>query len=60
MKNTIKLLNDLRDQQTASKNFEVSYEIGTIIRTLLNEQFEINQKNYNESLKMLNRLTKNI
>ncbi len=60
MKNTIKLLNQLRDQQTKKENFDVAYKIGEIITTLLTEKLEINQKNHNDSINMLNRLTKNI
>ena len=58
MKETIKLLNDLRDQQNNLKNYECSLKIGEIIRTLLNENSALHSKHYKNSLELLERLIK--
>ena len=58
MQETIKLLNELRDQQNNLKNYECSLKIGEIIRTLLDENSELHSKHYKNSLELLERLTK--
>ena len=58
MKNTIKLLNELRDQQNKLQNYECSLKIGAVIRTLLDENDAIHNKHYKNSLELLERLTK--
>jgi len=57
MKNTIKLLNNLRDEQSSKKNYIVSLEIGKIISSLLDESLEIHQQNYKENLDLIDKLT---
>jgi len=58
MKNTIKLLNNLRDEQSSKKNYIVSLEIGKIISSLLDESLEIHQQNYKQNLELIDKLTK--
>lgn len=58
MQETIKLLNELRDQQNNLKNYECSLKIGAIIRTLLDESSALHNKHYKNSLELLERLTK--
>ena len=57
MQETIKLLNELRDEQNNLKNYECSLKIGAIIRSLLDENSAIHQKHYKDSLNLLERLT---
>jgi hypothetical protein len=57
MQETIRLLNELRDQQNKIENYECSLKIGAIIRSLLDENSAIHQKHYKDSLNLLERLT---
>lgn len=62
MKETIKKLNDLRDQQNNSGNYEVSLKIGEIIHVLIDEYYnkiqELAQEHHSEQIKLINKVYK--
>lgn len=62
MKQTKILLNNLRDKANRAQNYELSLEIGNIMSVLIDEDYEdkkaIYQKNFNEKIDLIDRLTK--
>ena len=62
MKETIKKLNDLRDQQNTSGNYEVSLKIGEIIHVLIDEYYnniqELAEVHYSEQINLINKVYK--
>ena len=62
MKETIKKLNELRDQQNNLGNYEVSLEIGKIISVLIDEYYnkiqELAQEHHSEQINLINKVYK--
>ena len=62
MKETIKKLNELRDQQNSSGNYEVSLKIGKIISVLIDEYYnkiqELAQEHHSEQINLINKVYK--
>ena len=62
MKQTIKKLNDLRDQQNSLGNYEVSLKIGEIIHVLIDEYYnkiqELAEVHYSEQINLINKVYK--
>ena len=62
MKETIKKLNELRDQQNSLGNYEVSLKIGEIIHVLIDEYYnkiqELAQEHHSEQINLINKVYK--
>ena len=62
MKQTIKKLNELRDLQNSSGNYEVSLEIGKIISVLIDEYYnkiqELAHQHHSEQINLINKVYK--
>ena len=62
MKETIKKLNELRDQQNNLGNHDVSLEIGKIISVLIDEYYnkiqELAQEHHSEQINLINKVYK--
>ena len=62
MNETIKKLNELRDQQNSLGNYEVSLKIGEIISVLIDEYYnkmqELAQEHHSEQINLINKVYK--
>ena len=62
MKETIKKLNGLRDQQNTLGNYDVSLKIGEIIHVLIDEYYnkiqELAQEHHSSQINLINKVYK--